>query len=593
MRKEKDSSQIKYYLSKEWLTILLTLIFGVGYNVLAIFAPSFQGKLLDAVIDGKPLNFVILSAVAFLAMLIIVQVARCLKRFYVRKFANSTKRSMRAEMYNRAIAQPLWALDKLEVGDLMSRCIGDVDIAVEGMRKSMTEILDTGVAMIALGGMLFAYEPKSTAIGCGFVILSAVTAFLLTRVVTKYTKAYRESESKLTRKSLELTTNATLFREYGALGNQITQFDKSAKDTQRAATKSSLIVSATPPLYTIVASLGVVFVIYLGGKNVLSNVWTIGVFSAYLSLYLQFVGKASKISKLVNSIQQAKISWKRTKIYFDASSEKASQSETADGQYKSRNNQKENNNKQNNTEKNQNNIIETQCEIVQSELTIADTIATQTATLQVVNLTFAYDGEQVFRPITFSARAGEIVGLVGKIASGKSSALLAMTGLYGYIGEQKIDGIELRDISRKQAGKTISYSAHNAFLLDDTLAENIAIGRDVDVLTALDDVCFDKDLLDMPNGAQTVVGDNGVRLSGGQQARISLARALAGENKIVLLDDPFSAVDQATELAIIAKLRERYKDKIFVVASHRPTIFDYADKTIEIVSTLSKGGRNA
>ncbi|MEG1535876.1 MAG: ABC transporter ATP-binding protein [Clostridia bacterium] len=557
MRKENDSSQIKYYLSKEWLTILLTLIFGVGYNVLAIFAPSFQGKLLDAVIDGKPLNFVMLSAVAFLAMLIVVPGPTCLKRVYVRKFANATKRSMRAEMYNRAIAQPLWALDKIEVGDLMSRCIGDVDIAVEGMRKSMTEILDTGVAMIALGGMLFAYEPKSTAIGCGFVVLSAVTAFLLTRVVTKYTKAYRESESKLTRKSLELTTNATLFREYGALGNQITQFDKSAKDTQRAATKSSLIVSATPPLYTIVASLGVVFVIYLGGKNVLSNVWTIGVFSAYLSLYLQFVGKASKISKLVNSIQQAKISWKRTKIYFDESAGKASQSETADGE------------------------------------TIADVIATQTATLQVVNLTFAYDGEQVFRPITFSAHAGEIVGLVGKIASGKSSALLAMTGLYGYIGEQKIDGIELRDISRKQAGKTISYSAHNSFLLDDTLAENIAIGRDVDVLTALDDVCFDKDLLDMPNGAQTVVGDNGVRLSGGQQARISLARALTGENKIVLLDDPFSAVDQATELAIIAKLRERYKDKIFVVASHRPTIFDYADKTIEIVSTLSKGGRNA
>ena len=94
-----------------------------------------------------------------------------------------------------------------------------------------------------------------------------------------------------------------------------------------------------------------------------------------------------------------------------------------------------------------------------------------------------------------------------------------------------------------------------------------------DITSVLKDVCFDTDLAAMPLGENTLVGNSGIRLSGGQQARISLARTLLNKNKIIILDDPFSAVDMKTEEEIIKNLKNNYKDSLIILISHRLTIF--------------------
>ena len=94
-----------------------------------------------------------------------------------------------------------------------------------------------------------------------------------------------------------------------------------------------------------------------------------------------------------------------------------------------------------------------------------------------------------------------------------------------------------------------------------------------DITSVLKDVCFDTDLASMPHGENTFVGNSGIRLSGGQQARISLARTLLNKSKIIILDDPFSAVDMKTEKEIIENLKNNYKDSLIILISHRLTIF--------------------
>jgi len=126
----------------------------------------------------------------------------------------------------------------------------------------------------------------------------------------------------------------------------------------------------------------------------------------------------------------------------------------------------------------------------------------------------------------------------------------------------------------------IAYLAHNPQLLSDTIYNNITLGQNTDIIEVLQDVCFDTDLASMPDGINTRVGSSGIRLSGGQQARIALARTLLHKNKIIILDDPFSAVDMKTEEKIIANLKNNYNNSLIILISHRLAIFNQIDRIV-------------
>ena len=159
-----------------------------------------------------------------------------------------------------------------------------------------------------------------------------------------------------------------------------------------------------------------------------------------------------------------------------------------------------------------------------------------------------------------------------------------MLGLYPYIGSIKIDGKNLNDYSEYERSQMISYFGHKPELLSDTIYNNIILGAEQDIKSVLKDVCFDIDLETMPHGQSTVVGNSGIRLSGGQQARIALARTLLNKNKIIILDDPFSAVDMKTEEKIIENLKNNYKQSLIILISHRVTIFSKINNILLIHS---------
>jgi ABC-type multidrug transport system fused ATPase/permease subunit len=105
------------------------------------------------------------------------------------------------------------------------------------------------------------------------------------------------------------------------------------------------------------------------------------------------------------------------------------------------------------------------------------------------------------------------------------------------------------------------------------ICNNITLGNDQKIDGVLRDVCFDEDMEKMPEGENTLVGNSGIRLSGGQQARIALGRALLNKNKIIILDDPFSAVDMKTEEKIVENLKNNYKGSLIILISHRLAVF--------------------
>jgi ABC-type multidrug transport system fused ATPase/permease subunit len=414
---------------------------------------------------------------------------------------------------------------------------------VEGMRKFTTEVFDTGVLMASYLISLLIYDVKITVLSILFIPIAMVLAEKLKSVIYKYSIAFRTKSSEITGITYDSIENAMLYRVNGMEPQNRAKYNVDLEDLQNKAIKANVLENSMQPIYNVIAMLGVITVIYLGGTKVIDGVWTVGVFSTYIIMFTAMANKASKAAKLFNSVQKSQVSWKRIKPYLTEYESKAATSD----------------------------------------------IEKDNTRLSVEKLSFCYQAgnDSIIENISFEAEQGEIIGVTGSIASGKSTLGLALLGLYPYIGSIRIDGKELRDYTEYERSQMISYLGHKPQLLSDTIYNNITLGNEQDITSVLKDVCFDTDLAAMPEGENTMVGNSGVRLSGGQQARIALARTLMNKNKIIILDDPFSSVDMKTEEKIIENLRSHYMNSIIILISHRLAIFNKINQIVLLHSDKS------
>ncbi len=525
----KQPNKIINYWKKQKLVTACIVIFGLTCNSAIIAGPIYQGKLIDSIIGGYKLSHVLILAATFVSIIAMIQLMRYFKRFYIRRFANSTSATMRLMIYNNIMHKSTVKLDDENMGNLMTRAISDVDLCVEGMRKFTTEVFDTGVLMASYFISMLFYDVKITVFSCIFIPVAILLAEKLKSIIYKYTIAYRIKSSYVADITYDAIENVMIYRANGMEEQNIASYNLELEDLQNKAIKASILENSMQPIYNVIAMLGIIIVIYFGGTKVINGGFTIGNFSTYLIMFAAMATKASKAAKLVNSVQKSRISWKRIKPYLTEYQSKA-----------------------------------------KTTMEIKDN-----TTLSVEKLSFSYakGKENILENINFQGKQGEIIGVTGSIASGKTTLGLSLLGLYPYLGSIKIDGKELRDYSEDERSQMISYLGHKPQLLSDSIYTNITLGNYEDITSVLKDVCFYTDLKAMPLGESTLVGNSGIKLSGGQQARIALARTLLKKNKIMILDDPFSAVDMKTEEEIIKNLKNNYKDSLIILISHRLTIF--------------------
>lgn len=534
----KNPDKIKNYWIKEKKSVILLTLFGILYDVGMVARPIYQGKLIDALIAKVNFNNLIKLSLTFIFIIGMVQFFRYLKRYYVRQFANATTATMRFMIYNNILHKEEKELNDENMGSLMTKAISDVDVCVEGMRKSTTEVFDTGVLFITYLVTLLQYDVKITLYACIFIPAAVFIAEKMKKIIFKFTKAYRSQLSQVSDITYDRIDNAILYRLYGREADNRVVYEEELEDFEKKAIVANIWENAMQPIYNVIAMGGIVFVIIMAGEKVYEGSFTVGVFSAYISIFTIMAAKASRIARLFNTIQKSSVSWKRIKSFLKG--------------YK--------------------------------EIDKTRGIISKETKLEIENLYLKYDksNDYIIKNLNFKARENNIVGITGPIGCGKSTLGRVFLGNINYEGSIKIDNKELRDYSEYERSKIISYMGHDAHLISDTIYNNITMGDDGDISHVLKMVCFDEDLKSMENGIETLVGNGGVRLSGGQQARIALARTLYHKNKILILDDPFSAVDMKTEKNIIDNLRANYGDCLILLISHRLAIFKYLNQIILI-----------
>ncbi len=520
---------IAAYFRLEWLPLTLITLSGLAYNVGLLAGPWFEGRLAQCLADilGGNETAAAMTALAagYILVTLLVQAARFIKRFYVRRFANNINRRMKGVLYANLVRQSRGALEKQGAGELMTKAISDVDDCAEGIRKFTTEVFDTGVALAGYIVMLFAYDRHLALLCMIFPPISYICAEKMKKPVQRAGAAYKKAAAALSAATLDRAKNAVTYRIYGCEDAQEARYEAALDGYEQAAVRANVWQAALPPLYLAASNLSVLFILWFGAKNVLGTgwrAWDIAAFTTFLSCFMKTAVKSSKAAKLFNAVQRAEVSWKRIKP-----------------------------------------MMKTPRALEPLAIPAAQRV-------EVSGLSFCYDGgAPIFEGVSFSAQPGDIIGVTGPVACGKSTLGRVFLCERPYGGSVRIGGRELSELSPREAASTVGYLGHDPELWNDTVEENVLCGEAGDAMRFLALTALDGEVRAMERGLQTVVGSGGVRLSGGQAQRLALARTLAHPRPVLVLDDPFSALDRRTEDEVFARLKACAQDRVVILISHR------------------------
>lgn len=530
--KRTQYDKISTYFKLNKKSFIIATITGIIFNGLMAFVPIVQGKLIDAYKEQEDVKYIIYFAIAFLAFVIFIQVNRYFKRYYVRDFSNRMVLQMRTVSFQNLITDDIKEFSNTSKGDIMDKNLSDIKDSAEGVRKILTEVYDSVILMLGYLISMFIMDYKTTLIICAFLVLSIVVANIMKKLIYKSTSEYKKAFFATKDVTLNSLQNEIYYRGFGVSKSYNQKYRDSQDKLEKKSIKAMILKSSLEPTYQAIALIGLFFVIYMCGMKVMNETWLIGTFSAYLTTYVLVANKTSKVGKIFNAITTLKVSWKRCSSYLKAK--------------------------------------EPPKEI---------TYPTDKIRLKVNNLTFGFDQSFVLHNISFHLNKGETLGVCGMIHSGKSTLGAALSGLYDYDGSIKLQGVELKEVRNDLANNFISYAPSQTEIVNDTIRYNIAF-EDAEVNKEIHMSYLDEDINSFENKEDELLSHSIANLSGGQQKRLQISRGLYNSPKLIVMDDPFNAIDLEMSKKITDNIIKEYKESIFVLINNQKEILQKMDYII-------------
>lgn len=529
------------------------LLMVVAANAFAILAPRLVGAAIDALASDGVNQAVILR---YAGLILLVALLGGAARYGMRELLNGYSRKVETDL-RQDFFRHLMRLDASfyggwRTGDLMSRATNDILSIRMAVGPAIMYTVNTVVlGLLALAFML-SVSPVLTGLALiPMIALPPVTLYFGKLIHRKY-EGIQEHLGTLSTMVQENLSGARIVRAYVQEGAQEREFDELNREYLRRNVDLVVSTGAFHPVLSMMAGIGMVVVLYVGGRLVIADAITIGEFVAFGFYLTMMIWPMIALGWVVNLYQRGAASLSRILKVFD-----------------------------------------TEPAIREPER--PRRLARVRGEVEFRGVRFRYPGTErdVLRDVSFTAPAGATVALVGPTGSGKSTIVALVARLYDPVeGEVLLDGVAVREIPLLQLRSAIGLVPQDAFLFSETIAENIGLGvegpgtpadgdADADVMApvraAASIAQLDEAIAGFPHGFETRLGERGINLSGGQRQRTTLARALARDPRILILDDSLSAVDTQTERRILHGLREVLADRTSLIVSHRVTAVMDAD----------------
>ncbi|MFO7694735.1 MAG: ABC transporter ATP-binding protein, partial [Vicinamibacterales bacterium] len=343
----------------------------------------------------------------------------------------------------------------------------------------------------------------------------------------------------------EALAGVRVVRAYRQEGAELERFAAANTEYVRRNLVLIRLQAAFYPSLSLFLGLGALLVLWLGSRDVMQQRLTLGEFVAFNAYLAMLTWPMIAFGWVTNMLQRGAASWKRMLE-----------------------------------------VMDTVPLVADSPATLSSPAQPPVAgAIEIRGLTFAYDGRPVLRDVSLTVAAGETLAIAGPTGSGKSTLISLLPRLYEPPrGTVFIDGTDVRDIPLPALRGAIGFVAQEPFLFSETLGANIAFGAagsgEAAVAAAAAIARLDTDVQGFPDGYHTLVGERGITLSGGQKQRTALARAVATDPRILILDDALSAVDTYTEEEILTRLHGVMRQRTSVIVSHRVSTVRDADQIV-------------
>ena len=515
------------------------LVASVGATVVDGVAPLLTRSAIDDAIDGRVNRVTIITAVlAGLGLL------RFVGTFFRRYVAGRLSLDVQYDLRN-AVFRALQRLDgarqdRLRTGQVVSRAISDLQLV-----QGILAFVPFALAMVLLF-VIAVVAMLSLSIPLTLVALAVAPAvgWAATRSRRKLFPATWSAQQRagdVAQRVEEAVTGVRVVKGFAQEVREVTELESAARKLFADRMRAARINAVLTPTLSALPQLGQVAVLALGGWLALTGHITIGTFVAFAAYLATLAGATRVVSGLLTQGQLARAGVERV---YD--------------------------------------VINTHPTVVDDPAPVP--MPTGPLGIRLDQVRFGYRSDDpVLDGIDLTVAPGETLALVGPPGSGKSTISLLLTRFYDAdSGRVEVGGVDVRKLRLAELRHAIGVVFEEAFLFSDSVRANIAYGRpeasDADIEAAARAVEAHEFVTELPDGYDTLVGERGLTLSGGQRQRIALARALLTDPRLLLLDDATSAVDNVTEAAIHATLREVTAERTTILIAHRRSTLALADR---------------
>ncbi len=511
---------------------------GLALVVISNFFAALGPRFLQQGIDALRVDHfgAVQTAVV---LLLLVAVASGVARYGMRELLNSGSRrvetDLRDHLYNHLQRMSAEFYDRYPTGDVMARTTNDLLAVRMVAGPALMYLVDTTVRGLLVAPAMIAISPRLTLLALVPLLGLPVAMVSLGRIIHRRSQEIQAQFSELTSHAHENISGVRVVRSYRQERAETDHF-RALNDTYLTRNLGlARVQGAFFPLLTMLGGLSAVVILYAGGHLVMRGSVTVGEFVAFGVYLAMLVWPMIALGWAFNLVQRGAASMARI-----------------------------------------NQLFAERPAITSSSAPVELPPATRARAVEFRNVWFSYPGARdrgwVLQDISFRVERGSSLAIVGPTGSGKSTLVDLIVRTYDPDrGAVLIDGVDLRQLSLPDLRRAVGFVPQETFLFGETLRRNVLLGAPDDGrLERVAEVAQLTEALPvLPDGYETMLGERGINLSGGQKQRAAIARALAQEPPIFVLDDALSAVDAHTEARILRGLRDALVGRTSIIVSHR------------------------
>ena len=527
----------------QWRLVSVGLACALVFTLLSLTIPILVQRTIDDAIDGGDRSLL----VPYLAAIVVVASLRFLvnftRRFATARIGITVEARLRSMLYEAYLRYPRAFYDRHATGEVISRATNDIYPVRYFIGWGVVQAIQSVLMLIGAAIVLTVVNWQLALTAAVAMPPIAVLAYFFAHRVFPISREVQRKKGHLTEASDEAVVGIEMVQAFGREDDVRDRFSDRAEAVRHETMRQASVEARFLPGLVFLPTLGIAAVLLVGGREAIAGNLTIGQFTLFITLLLQLVWPLEALGWIINLGQRATAAASRSFAWLDG--------------------------------------IES---LPEPEQPVPLPEGPLPVRFEAVRFAYPTGGEVLSR-IDLDAAPGEIVAICGPTGAGKTSLLNLLPRFYDPTeGRVLIGGVDARDASLAELRRAIAIVTQKAVLFSVPLRDNLLAARPdadwADVLDACEAAGVAEFVDDLPDGYDTLIGERGVNLSGGQRQRVALARALIAGSRVLVLDDPMSAVDTETERHLVENLRPAVAGRTVLISGQRLSTVEVADRAV-------------